>query len=225
MVEQKDMCSPFLRTPKSQLAVEQQLTGGCWNPLSNSEKLHMFDETNGTAFLIIPLFRKGKTDTDCPASVVRGRAETPTHRLSHCGLTAQCCPHRMGLPGWLSGKESPCQCRRCRRHMFDSWVGEIPWSRKQQCAPVFLPERFHGQRSLVGHSPWDRRESSMAEQASTELFTSQRPGGVVAEGLRNRTCQGDYLLREVWNFLPGLELPSTADKCCHIPIVRLHILF
>ena len=32
-----------------------------------------------------------------------------------------------GLPRCLSGKETPCQCRRCRRCGFDPWVGEIPW--------------------------------------------------------------------------------------------------
>ena len=40
------------------------------------------------------------------------------------------------------------QCR------FSSWVGKIPWSRKWQLTPVFLPGEFHGQRSLVGYSPW-----------------------------------------------------------------------
>ena len=25
-----------------------------------------------------------------------------------------------------SGKESACQCRRCQRHGFDPWVGNIP---------------------------------------------------------------------------------------------------
>ena len=44
-----------------------------------------------------------------------------------------------GLPIWLSGKESPCQCRRCR---FDSWVGKILWRRKWQPIPVFLPGEF-----------------------------------------------------------------------------------
>ena len=43
----------------------------------------------------------------------------------------------IGLPGGLSGKESACQCRRCR---FDPWVGKIPWSRKWQPMPVFLLE-------------------------------------------------------------------------------------
>ena len=34
------------------------------------------------------------------------------------------------LPRWLSGKESTYQCRTCRRHGFDPWVGKIPWRRK-----------------------------------------------------------------------------------------------
>ena len=34
-----------------------------------------------------------------------------------------------GLPRWLSGKESACQCRRHRRHEFHPWVGMIPWKR------------------------------------------------------------------------------------------------
>ena len=29
-----------------------------------------------------------------------------------------------------SCKESTCQCRRCKRHGFDPWVGKIPWWRK-----------------------------------------------------------------------------------------------
>ena len=34
------------------------------------------------------------------------------------------------------------------------WVVQIPWRRKWQPAPVFLPGEFHGQRILVGYSPW-----------------------------------------------------------------------
>ena len=40
---------------------------------------------------------------------------------------------------------------------FDSWVGKIPWRRKWQSTPVFLPGKFHGQRILVGCSPWGHR--------------------------------------------------------------------
>ena len=35
-----------------------------------------------------------------------------------------------------------------------SWVRKIPWRRKWQPTPVFLPGGFHGQRSLAGYNPW-----------------------------------------------------------------------
>jgi len=56
----------------------------------------------------------------------------------------------VGLPRWLGGKESACQRRRCG---FDPWVGKIPWRRKWQPTPVFMPGKSHGQRSLEGCSP------------------------------------------------------------------------
>ena len=62
-----------------------------------------------------------------------------------------------GVPEWHNGKESVCHCRRCRRHGFDPWVGKIPWHRKWQPTPVFLPGEFHGQKSLVGYSPQGRK--------------------------------------------------------------------
>ena len=46
---------------------------------------------------------------------------------------------------------------------FDPWVGKIPWKRKWQPTPVFLPGEPNGQRSLVGCSPWDRTESDTTE--------------------------------------------------------------
>ena len=65
-----------------------------------------------------------------------------------------------GLPGWLSGKESACQCRRWRRwevRGFSPWVMKIPWRRKWQPAPVLFPGESHRWRSLVGCSPWCHR--------------------------------------------------------------------
>ena len=59
----------------------------------------------------------------------------------------------MGFPRWRSGKESTCQCRNCRRRGFDLWVGKILWNRKWQPTLVFLSEKFHGQKRLVGYSP------------------------------------------------------------------------
>ena len=46
----------------------------------------------------------------------------------------------------------------------DPWVGKIPWRRKWQPILVFLPGESHGGRSLVGYSPWGRKESDTTDQ-------------------------------------------------------------
>ena len=53
------------------------------------------------------------------------------------------------FPGGTSGKESAYQCRRCQRCVFSPSVEKIPWSRKWQPTPVFLPGEFHGQRFII----------------------------------------------------------------------------
>ena len=58
-------------------------------------------------------------------------------------------PEQRGLPGDSEGKESA-----CGRPEFDPWVRKIPWKRGWQPTPVFWPGEFHGQRNLVGYSPW-----------------------------------------------------------------------
>ena len=45
----------------------------------------------------------------------------------------------------------------------DLW--DLSWRRKWQPIPVFLPGKFHGQRSLAGYSPWDCKESDTTEKA------------------------------------------------------------
>ena len=69
-----------------------------------------------------------------------------------------------GFPRWLSSKESACQSRR---HSFDPWVGKIPWSREWLSTPVLLPGKSHGQKSLVGYSPWGWEASDTTERLST----------------------------------------------------------
>ena len=70
------------------------------------------------------------------------------------------------LPRWLSDKKSACQWRRCGS---SPWVGKIPWRRKWQPTPVFLPGKPHGQRSLAGYSSWGckkARHNSATKQNS-----------------------------------------------------------
>ena len=47
-------------------------------------------------------------------------------------------------------------------------------SRKWQPAPVFLPGKFHRQRSLVGYSPWSHKESDMTELLSMSMHEKIR---------------------------------------------------
>ena len=70
---------------------------------------------------------------------------------------------------WLSEEESTCQCRRCRRHGLDPWVGRIPWRRAWRPTPVFLPGESHGQKSLAGYSPWGHRESDTTEHTHVTI--------------------------------------------------------
>ena len=77
-----------------------------------------------------------------------------------------------GFAGGASGKESVCQCRRCRRCEFDPWVRKIPWRRKWQPTPVFLPGESHGQRSLVGYGLWGGKELDTTERLSICICTS-----------------------------------------------------
>ena len=76
-----------------------------------------------------------------------------------------------GLPWWLSSKESTYQCRKYKRYRFDPWVQKISWSKKWQPTPVFLPGKYHGQRSLMDYSPQGGKGSDTTEQLS--MHTTQ----------------------------------------------------
>ena len=52
---------------------------------------------------------------------------------------------------------------------FNPCIGKIPWSKKRQPFPVFLPEKSHGQGRLVGYSPWGCRELDTIEWLSNTL--------------------------------------------------------
>ena len=61
-------------------------------------------------------------------------------------------------------------CLQCGRPGFDPWVRKIPWRRKWQPTPVFLPRKSHGQRSLAGYSPRDGKESDTTERLTLSHF-------------------------------------------------------
>ena len=61
------------------------------------------------------------------------------------------------------------------------------WRRKWQPTPVFLPGESHGQRNLVGCSPWGHQELDMTERLNTH------------SRLRMTLCVTVCVLHSPWN--------------------------
>ena len=112
----------------------------------------------------------------------------------------------IGFSEWCSGKESSYQYRRCR---FNPWVRKIPWSRKWQPNPVFLTQKFHGQRSLAVYSPWDREELDMAEHEHCCLVAKAWYTPLSCHGLTLQAPMSmGFPRQEYWS---GLPFPSPGD--------------
>ena len=113
------------------------------------------------------------------------------------------------------------QCRRHKRPWFDPWVGKISWRREWQPTPVFLPGESHGQRSLVGYSPWGSKEPDTIERAYTWFR-----GEVNTLKLDLRSdwiwTLGNQWMYHQWDMNIDLSLSSTGNLLllCRI---RLHL--
>ena len=64
----------------------------------------------------------------------------------------------IGLPRWHNGKVSACQCRGSKTHGINLWAEKSPRVGNGNLL-IFMPRKFHGQRTLVGYSPWGRKET------------------------------------------------------------------
>ena len=110
-----------------------------------------------------------------------------------------------GLPWWLNGKESACQCRR---HRFNPWVRKIPWRWKWLSTPVFVPGKSHGQRNPVGYSPWESQNSQndlASKQQHLHLNGIQTQGHLISEPLQN-VCLHFLHHYAAHNTLPNMSL-------------------
>ena len=57
------------------------------------------------------------------------------------------------LPVRLEVMNLPIKCRKHKKCGLDYWVGKIPWRRKWQPTPIFLPGESYGERSLMDYNP------------------------------------------------------------------------
>ena len=126
------------------------------------------------------------------------------------------------------GKASIGQCRRCRRHEFDPWLGKIPWRREWQPTTVFLP----------GKTPWTEepgrlqslgcKELDMTEHLSTaeieklgkdvkkiRIFVTER--ALCAENRGQRRIRGK---RRVWDNFWDYEIQNVyVDGMCTLRLL------
>ena len=120
-----------------------------------------------------------KTRTGCNTAKDMGVFENPCHSVfaevfPFCHQIIVHCVDILGFPGGASGQEPGCHCRTHERFWLDPWVGKMPWRRKQQRTPGFLPGESPGQRSLAGYRPWGRKESDTTEVTShMHRYTTQ----------------------------------------------------
>ena len=74
---------------------------------------------------------------------------------------------RMDFPNGSVGEESSCNIGDTGDVSLILGSGRFPWKRKWQPLSVSLPEKSHGQRSLVGYSPSGCKELDVTEQLRT----------------------------------------------------------
>ena len=70
--------------------------------------------------------------------------------------------------------------------MFHAWVGKIPWEKKWQPTPVFLPGKSYGQRSLMGYNPWGHKELDMSERLTHTLLLRTR---ILGKAVHELACR------------------------------------
>ena len=75
-------------------------------------------------------------------------------------------------PDGSVGKKNLPAMRETQGMRVQYWGGErSPGGQKWQPTPVFVPEKSHGESSVVGYSPKGRKESNTAERLSTHKHT------------------------------------------------------
>ena len=67
-------------------------------------------------------------------------------------------------------KNPPADAGDIKRRGFNPWDGKIPWRRAWRPTLIFLPGKFHGQRSLEAYSLWSCKESDKTEHLCTHYY-------------------------------------------------------
>ena len=121
-------------------------------------------------------------------------------------LNKEICRVPWAFPGGAVVKNLPANIWDLKDAGTIPGLGRFPWSRKWQSAPVFLPGKFHGQRSLEGSSSWGRKELDTTEWLNTHVgdTSGKEP---TWQCRRHKGCQFDPWVRKIswkqtWRLTP-----------------------
>ena len=93
--------------------------------------------------------------------------------------------------------------------LIDPQAGKIPWRRKWQPTPVFLPAESHGQRSLVGYSLWGCKR--VGYNLATKQQQQQQQQAVGSSTVCGWLLQNERSFLSVWICFLWLPWQSTVD--------------
>ena len=94
---------------------------------------------------------------------------------------------------------------------FDSSGRKIPWRREWLPTLVYLPGEFHGQKSLVGYSPWACKELDMTKRLTVSLRSLNQVITVQTPGLWNKLFPLQGALLPVLKATPWWILGPNRD--------------
>ena len=123
-------------------------------------------------------------------------ANSPTFLLGRVGRTTCPCPLEHTWASQVKNLPASTGNRRSLR------VRKVPWKKEWQPTPLFLLGEVHGQRSLVGYSPWSCKELDTTDRLTVSLLT----GGSASK--ESAWIAGDL------GSIPGKEYSSSLEYFC-----------
>ena len=149
-----------------------------------------------------------------------------THQLIHSIKKSPC------FPGGPGSKDTACNARRPG---FDPWVGKIPWRKKGQPSPLFLPGKSHEQRSLEAtiHGvtkklPFTHWISTMCQATEITLWLPRRSQSEFSKGSQPDEAKKklSYIKKEAGEGVTGAYVHAHSVVCdpmeCSLPGSSVH---
>ena len=151
----------------------------------------------------LPLAHKKAFSPPSPPTLhTHTHTHTHTHRALLFTLTFK---SNHLLPWWFNGRECACQCSR---HGLDPWVRKIPWRRKWQPTPVYLPGKSLGKRRLAGYCPWGHK------RVRHDLVIKQQTTIFLALSLLPSSHQGPHHITKLISQTHPMVTMSWIDLVC-----------